>query len=180
MYVPNKEVIRVLDKFFKSNNINYALIGGLAITSYRNIRNTNDLDFVVSVSPYEVDKLYDLILKQLNIEYCELHHSIITINIKFISVDIIPAETIFEEKLLKDAKYRNIFATKCRVGKLEDLLLLKLSISGMEERHLRDVEGICKKCKDIIDYKYLKKSIIILHMEDKIPYLNSLLENKIK
>lgn len=171
--------IRELIRFFNKHNINYALIGGSALHYYNESRVTQDFDFVVTVDAYDISNLVDAINRDLCPTVCNPHHSILTIQLFGFNIDIIPYFTNEEQRALRNAKLRNYWHTRCRIARIEDILLLKLGISDSEERHLKDVEFVCRDCKEFIDTKYLKEGIIALNMQRYVPYLNNLLGSNI-
>lgn len=141
-----RRVVKVLEKY----RINYCLAGGTAVVYYGVSRGTDDLDFFVAVDRDELDKVVGILHKELGLIPYEIKYGLLKLDIDGLRVDIIPYETYEERRALVKSKYRNIFGTRCKMVQLEDLLLLKLSISSTEERHLMDVKDICFYCKDKI------------------------------
>lgn len=175
-----KNGLRLVVKFLEKNNIKYCLAGGYAVVYYGVNRYTEDLDFFVAIDVYDCDKVLKNMQSELPITNFGLSTSLLKIFIDDLRIDIIPYYTPEEKRGLKNAKYRNVYGTKCKMIQLEDLLLLKLSIAGTEERHLNDVHHICNNCSDKIDIKYLKEGIRDLKMERFIPTLENLLNIKLK
>jgi len=174
-----QELEMIVD-FLEGHRINYCLAGGTAVVHYGAGRGTDDFDFFVAVETYELGELLNLMIKELPItEYVDSYKSLLKVFVNNQEVDIIPYITKEELRALNKARYINLDGIECRMIRLEDLILLKISISDTEERHSDDVIMLCESCCDIIDTEYLLDGIYNLGMERYKEYLEELLGYKL-
>lgn len=166
----------LVTSFFNRRGIQYCLAGGFAVASYGVKRFTDDLDFFVMVDTYDLPSLLESMSSELPVTGFDLQYrSLLKVYISGLRVDIISTSTPEEERGLKNASYLTIFGVRCRTIKLEDLLLLKLSIAWSEKRHAIDVELICKQLGSSLNIVYLRQGIKDLNLEAQTGVIESLL-----
>lgn len=150
--------------------IDYALVGSLACTTLGEARFTNDIDIVVQLDVFDAARLCDEFsapefnfLKEKVLEEVEkgrmfnILHPESSNKIDF----MLAGETQWASRQLGRALRREVLGVgDCRVAAPEDIILGKLLYyqEGGSEKHVRDITGILKISRAIIDREYLDRS----------------------
>lgn len=172
-------VLESLIKKFKTQNIDFAMIGAFAVGSAGYIRVTDDLDFIVPLS--DSKKIHDIMV---NLDYKSIqftnefatYASDIEI---FGRVDFLFAHREISSKMLKRAKEKPLFGGKMTVKVLdpEDIIGLKIqSIVNNPDRTVKDsidIENIIKINRDSLDMGQIREYFKLFNREDD---LNKILE----
>lgn len=148
-----------LNKFFNENNIPYAIIGGIATSFWGEPRYTRDVDFTI-VTDKNTEELV-LLLKEKGFD--ATYQVIPQIRIKkddFIA-DILYSKNHFEEQLVMQAEECEMYDNKVRMGRAEDIILMKLQVT--RHRDLLDIENILSHKNDL-DWGYLKGNLFSMNL----------------
>lgn len=163
------EYFRKSFQLLKSTNIDYLIIGGVAVGVWGEPRLTEDIDVIVFISKKDVRK----ILLKANKNGFIFNEKVILENVKNTGVfkifyreyhlDFLIASTELEQSALKRKIKVQIFGEHVFVPSKEDLLLFKI-IPG-REKDLLDAKGVAIRYKGKLDRVYLKKWAEILSDE---------------
>jgi hypothetical protein len=161
-----QEEIRFSDYFrasidlIESSDIDYLIIGGVAVGVWGNIRVTEDLDLIIFISPKNLKVLLEK-AKSSGFKFDEKTISkqakevgVFKIFYKNYHLDFLIASTDLERSALKRKKKVKIFDKEVFVPSKEDLLLLKI-IPG-RPKDLLDAESIANRQRNKLDVEYLR------------------------
>ena len=161
-------------KEFQNKNIDFAVIGGLALHEFGVSRATNDIDFLVLIS--DKDKVKK-IMTGLNYEL--RHESIDVMNFfnkdsGFDRIDFLIANRKYALEMLQRAVFKETFAGKSKIKflKAEDQIGLKVQSSTNDpERYHQDMADIEKlieyNCKSL-DISIIKEYFKIFKREKEL------------
>lgn len=160
------EVLKIVVQRLADSGINYMVSGSVAGNFYSQPRMTRDIDMVIQLSRFEVDKIYHLFEGDFYIERDSIVAALkdrgmfnIIHNEKVIKIDfIIAAHTEYEKvkfqrRVLKDIEGINLFLIS-----LEDLILSKLlwAKDSRSELQLNDVKNLTTFDREGLDLAYLE------------------------
>jgi hypothetical protein len=168
------EIVEILN----SNQIEYAVMGGLAVKAYAIPRNTKDVDVTVSISVDEVPALI-AILRKHDFEVTESSQrgwldrvagmpvmKVIRYHEgKAIEVDLFIAETEFQRSVISRRRTYDTPEGTFDFVSAEDLVLLKLVAS--RPRDLLDVQDVLFTMGQL-DESYLRKWAKFLAIEERL------------
>jgi predicted nucleotidyltransferase len=166
-----KLVLEKLLTAFKEQNIQYALMGGLAMGLLGAGRTTVDIDFLVNRD--DMEKV-DPIMRHLGYE-CRYRSENVSQYVSplkvFGEVDFLHAFREASLQMLQRAEEKEVFGTiKIKSLIPEDLIGLKLqAIKNNPERQQREMEDILfliNDYKDKIDWSLIEQYVNILKMEE--------------
>ena len=152
-----------LDEFCKENEINYAVIGGIAVITYGYPRSTNDIDITVLCDLEELEEVFQLFTK----EYIPIlteplnffkRNFILPLKDKItgIKIDIAAGLTVFDDTIIKRRKRTKLGEAEFYICTLEDLIIYKLFAERSQD--MADVEKLFQENNDNIDSNYLIKT----------------------
>ena len=149
-----------LQKVLDDAGIPSAVIGGIAIGAWGKARLTRDGDIKILLRREEHKRLLDLLK-----DYRPLHANpanalrqngiVFVQDSRQVRIDIMLADTKFDETLIARARQVEINSCSLRVCSPEDLIVLK--IIALRPQDQFDVIGIVQKQSDVLDYAYITK-----------------------
>lgn len=160
---PLQYQLKQLAKLMKDTKVDYAVLGGVAVSIYGEPRLTFDIDVTLILN----NKTIDGFLKKAR----KFGFSPLAPNIrKFIKAtgvmpmkffknkvtgrcDFIIAQNILEHLCIKRAHLKKIYSTNIKLISPEDLLIHK--ITSQRPRDLEDAQGILERQKGKLDMKYI-------------------------
>ena len=179
---PLLKSLKELCLFFENGEMDYMLVGGVAVGIWGEPRATVDLDFLVSVSIDSFDLLKEK-LRESN-RFVFIHEqpmvfekvALLRATLKSnpdISVDFLFADSVFKKEALKRKLTVSVMGFPVHIAAPEDLILLKL-LSGRPQDRL-DAKRILEIQKGNLDHAYLKKWKDHLLPETSFPDLDEFL-----
>ena len=118
-------------QFLNSNDVEYLLIGGWAVSIYGNPRLTKDIDFLISSKDENIDKLKKA-LEEFGVPLIDMEEfkkdkdSFIRIGVSPIQIDVLKeASGIIMEECYKRKKILNIDNIKIKIIAIKDLIINK-------------------------------------------------------
>lgn len=155
--------LRGIIRLLKGFEINYAILGGLALAVWGRERVTKDIDIIISIEEDKLNNLLDTLktypfrirssLKRIG-ESLLIFATYEDENTGFpIEVDLFIAQTEYQREALKRAVEIEILEQKLRIVTSEDLILYKLLANRPIDRV--DAEALIEANKDNIDKTYL-------------------------
>lgn len=155
--------LKQLVKLMKDVRLNYAVLGGVAVSIYGEPRLTFDIDINVMLDNKKLDgflnkaKRYGFLPLPSNIKKFIKITGVIPMKFSKNKVtgkcDFIIAQNILEYTGIKRARYKKIYSIKVKLISPEDLVLHK--ITSERPRDLEDVQGILIRQRDKLDIKYI-------------------------
>lgn len=135
--------LRDLTEYFKRQNIVVLLIGGYAMEIYGVIRQTLDIDFLIS------DEYFDKIKKRMSekgyrlIAETENFMRFYNFEASLSDIDFLVVNETTFENLFKKSKSGKVGTAQCNVPSVEHLIALKLhAIKNNPDREARDIADI--------------------------------------
>ena len=155
-----KDILFDALKIISSLQIDYCLIGALAVIYYGCVRATRDADFIALIDNKEIlkQKQEELTKSDYQVEYRKGDFNdpvgdMLVIKKGNIKVDIILATKILQKNTVKNAHREDYLGYDLRIASPEDLILLKL-VSG-SYMDLYDVQNIYRSLKDKLNLDYI-------------------------
>jgi len=164
-----KKILKLIIKQFEKQNINYAIIGGVALAIWKVYRATGDIDFLLLKEDFpKVEKIlyslsYKSIYKSENVaQFCS--NSTI-----FGTIDFILAFRKYTRNMLKRAITKKIFnALTVKVLIPEDIIALKIQafINDPERKNqdLADITALLKKYGKSLNWQLLKEYFLLFNL----------------
>ena len=160
-----KDLIVCLEKA----QIDYMVIGGLAVAYYGEVRLTQDIDVAIDLLPSELNQLL-LAIKNKFLPLVEDPESFVretwVLPVKHkktsIRVDVVFSGTFFEKKAILEAKKVEFEDVKIKFIPAEYLIVQKI-IAG-RARDVEDIKGIIKRQRQL-DYEKITKILDSLSQE---------------
>jgi predicted nucleotidyltransferase len=163
----NNPLIQSLKKlclFFDEQEIEYMLVGGLAVGIWGEPRATIDIDFLVSIKTEDFNLLKQKI--EISKKFIFIHDEpMIVGKISFlratlksnkdISVDFLFADNDFKHAALKRKEPVQVADFSVNISTPEDLIILKLLSSRPQDR--LDAKKVLEIQKEHLDRKYMQK-----------------------
>ncbi len=141
-------------KLFKKNNVDYCLIGGLAMLLHNGRANTVDIDFYVLVNDLkEVEHLF----KKGNIPVRHAGEYQLKAKIHEVPIDILFADHYVGMDVVERAIEKKLGDIFIRVATPEDLIVLKSLADRSIDR--RDIEELRELFKGKLDETYIEKKL---------------------
>ncbi|PIU83361.1 MAG: hypothetical protein COS68_04445 [Elusimicrobia bacterium CG06_land_8_20_14_3_00_38_11] len=138
-----KKVFEILITEFQKNKIDFALIGGHALSFAGVERSTVDIDFAVLL---EKSDIVDGIMKKYGYKVFHKTQDVANYSSPFAEfgqVDFLFAHRKYALQMLKRAKPEEIFGSKIKIAKPEDLIGLKIQSSSNDpQRYHKDMADI--------------------------------------
>ncbi len=172
------ELIKNMVDAFESLNINYFITGSIASIFYGEPRFTNDIDIVAEVETGHVNELLKLFsVKDYYLSADAIHGAIKSkqmFNIihpaSGLKVDVmISKNSDFDQsRFSRIRKCLTVKETKVNFSSPEDVIIMKMKYykDGGSEKHLRDITGMLKISKEIIDINYIEKWVNNLNLNE--------------
>ena len=157
------DIIQILIKVCRKENIPIVLMGGIATSFYARPRATYDIDGIIYVERDKLDKFLPAVGKK-GFQYNRTNPVRLIQNLPFLTlfhkrdklyVDLYIAENEFQKRIIERAKKIKLGSVRVDIVSLEDLILLKL-LTG-RERDVDDVRNIICENFRMLDCEYLKK-----------------------
>ncbi len=159
-----KQQLAATVKFLTTLDIDYVIIGGIAVSIYGRPRFTADIDVNIVLEKERVDiflkegKKYGFYPIRKNIKMVVKKTGVIPMRYlkgKTIGLcDFIIAENTIERLALKRAKTKKIDSVKAKLVTPEDLIIHKLTSPRAQD--LEDVRGVLLRQKGKLDTAYIK------------------------
>ncbi|MBD3198138.1 MAG: hypothetical protein GF317_24020 [Candidatus Lokiarchaeota archaeon] len=152
-----QNILSRLSRIFKSSEIEYVIVGGIAVNYYGHIRATQDIDIIIEdnlTKIYEFVALletnnFDVMRDQLEIAIKEKTQISIFDNKSFLRLDLKVAAEASEYDALQNATKQMIFDNELHLASLEYVLIGKLMYMGRIE-NIQKSELL--EYQDVIDF----------------------------
>lgn len=144
--------LQKLVKILEKNEIQYCLIGGMAVLLYGGRASTIDFDFYILSN--EKEKILEILTPFIS-KLQKLGDSQYKFKFKAIPVDLLIADEFLGEQVIRRAKKKTFVGVKVKVATPEDLILLKkVADRSIDQRDISELEEIFS---DTLDRKYIQK-----------------------
>ncbi len=179
--MPGETVLQVLHQLWRalaSLSVPAAVIGGLAVSAWKHIRATHDVDLLVAI---EDPRLPEILagLRKANIFHRRTPPILTLGNMRVLQlayapgefgidvrVDLVIADSEFEQSALARALETEQFNGGIRVVQCDDLILFKLMAGRIIDR--ADAAYLLRLNRDSLDLNYLKPWATRLSLDDDL------------
>lgn len=172
------ELLGYLVEVFESLGITYFITGSVASIFYGEPRFTNDIDVVTDIQEKHIKSLLRLFKEDDFYISGEAMKKAIDRRIQFniihpasgLKIDVI----ICKKNTYDDTRFKRIKRISPIKDKManfsspEDVIIMKMKYykEGNSEKHLRDIAGILKISRDIVDMDYIQKWVTKFGLSD--------------
>jgi hypothetical protein len=113
-----QEQVEQLFTIFSERNINYLLVGGIALLSYIDGRNTQDIDFILAIE--DLQRLPEIVIVNKNKDF-------IRADFQSLQIDLLLTNNLLFDLVLREYSAEREFSDNMvRCATVEGLILLKL------------------------------------------------------
>lgn len=167
-----KNVLKSLIELFQKNDIDFALIGGLALHVYHVDRATSDIDFLVLVE--DKNKVKELLIQEGYISVYETNNvmNMYNPNPDFGRVDFLFAQRKYTLTMLKNATIKKLFDLDVKFANVEDIIGLKVQSSSNDnsryDQDMSDIKKLIKNNKENINMMLVKEYFDIFNRSSEL------------
>lgn len=150
-------------KLFKAASIDYAILGGVAVSLYGEPRLTFDIDINIMLDKnklgdfLKVARKYGFMPLPANIKKFVRDTGVIPVKFSKNKAkgrcDFIVAQNILETLCIKRARLRKVYSVKARIVTAEDLIIHK--ITSRRPKDLEDAHGVLIRQRGKLDTRYI-------------------------
>lgn len=176
--------LKYLSKLLKAINVNYAIIGGIAVSVYGEPRATFDIDVSIIFNIGDIDfflksaKKYGFTPLPSNIDNFVKTTAVIPMEFSkdkmFGRCDFIIAQNSLEFSAIKRARFKKLFSMRVKLITPEDLVLHKITSS--RARDLEDLQGLLIRQSGRLDMDYINYWLKKVAVANKQPKLLKIFE----
>lgn len=148
------KTLQKIIKIFNEAQVEYCLIGGLAMMLHHGRANTVDIDFYILVE--NLKEIKDL-FKSKNIQVKEAGNFQLKARLNSVPIDLLWADHYLGVEVVYRSVEKKLGDLFVRVATPEDLILLKMIANRSIDR--RDVEELRELFKGKLDEKYISRKI---------------------
>ncbi len=180
-----QNIMRNLTNYLEEKNIDYAIVGGIAILFYGLVRSTQYLDIIVDQKMLDISDFVSFLTnngfhiseEDLQIALNEKSHSTIFYKDLLFRVDLKGIYSNTEQETVKTAQKKKFAEFEFRLCSPESLIVHKLVYGS--ERDLEDALAIFIRLKEKFDFSELERFAIMLNMEKQLEELINISEKSI-
>ncbi len=158
-----EELVKDITKILEEQEIEYVIIGGVAVAGWGNIRTTRDIDIIINLKEKQIKPLETALKKEeLNATEYEIkkalqektHFTIFDKKSEY-HIDAKGCYTEKEKRSLGTKKAAKLWDKKIYIASPEDIIANKLVFKS--EQDIKDAEGILVRQREKLDRKYLEE-----------------------
>ncbi|KXB03208.1 hypothetical protein AKJ45_02220 [candidate division MSBL1 archaeon SCGC-AAA261F19] len=176
------ETLSLVCKFLNKENIDYVLVGGLAVNFHGVPRTTMDIDIILNIGEGRIPKLVNFLIQNdfladaEDIEDALRESSHCTIHDKrsMIRLDIKGVYGEMDRRTLERRRSFEYGGIKIQIASPEDTIASKLLFGS--EQDLKDAEGIYIRQHEKLDMEYLEETCKELGVGGEFKYLKKRVE----
>ena len=165
------EILQIVCSYLNENDINYVIVGGVAVMYHGVPRTTVDIDFLLQIEEEQISSFADFLNSKgfkasatdILVAFNEKSHSTLFFKETLLRLDIQGINSDFDRMTLDRAILVDLFGTMVRIGSAEDTIVNKILFQG--EQDLRDALGIIKRNPKNLDFDYIQSTCQMLGIE---------------
>jgi hypothetical protein len=169
------ELLIIIARVFEKLKIPYFITGSIAAMTYGEPRFTNDIDMVADIKDWDIPGLIHYFPEPEYYIDADSINQAIQFKSQFkilhlpsgLKIDvIIKKKTFFDNSRFSRIKRLRLEEKEINFASPEDVIIKKMEYykMGSSEKHLRDITGILKIYRGMIDFEYLKHWISIFDL----------------
>jgi hypothetical protein len=158
-----EEMLREIVEILNKTNINYVIVGGIAVSSWGNVRTTRDVDIILLLNEENLKKLVKVLKdsnfliteEDIRIAIKEKSHFTIFDKLSIYHIDAKGVYGIKESESLRNKRKISLDGLDCWIASPEDTIANKLLFG--REQDIKDAEGIYVRQLKRLDMELLEK-----------------------
>jgi hypothetical protein len=166
------EILQFVCSYLNENEIEYVIVGGVAVMYHGVPRTTVDIDFILKIEDARISafvdflnsKGFDASTEGIRAALNEKSHSTTFYKKSLLRLDIQGVYSEFDRLTLERAISVDMFGTSLRIGSVEDTLVNKILFQG--EQDMRDALGILKRNHEKLDFEYIQSTCEMLGIRE--------------
>jgi len=178
-----RDILDLVCNFMNENNINYVIVGGIAVLFYGNPRTTMDIDCVIQIDDKNIVHLIKFLQdndffadeEDMRAAFEERSHCTVEDKETMFRLDIKGVYDEMDERTIKNRKMVKFGNIVIYIASPEDTIANKLLFS--REQDLNDAQGIYVRQYDVLDMEYLENVCEKLGVRDALYDLRRNYEN---
>jgi hypothetical protein len=167
------EILQFVCSYLTENEIDYVVVGGVAVMYHGVPRTTVDIDLILQINDEEItafveflnSKKFNVTAEDMRVALKEKSHSTVFFAKSLLRLDIQGVNSQFDRMTLDRAITAELFNTAIKLGTAEDTLINKILFQG--EQDLRDALGILSRKQHELDFAYIESTCKQLGILDK-------------
>ncbi len=168
------EILQLVCEFLNKNEIQYVIVGGVAVMYHGVPRTTVDIDIIMQIDDEQIQPFVEFLNSRgfsssatdIRLAFAENSHSTSFFKDTLLRLDIQGVNSAFDKMTLDRAIEVNLFGTLVRIGSIEDTFVNKILFQG--EQDLRDALGILKRNSDNLDLEYIQSTCEMLGILEQL------------
>lgn len=166
------EILQFVCSYLNQNNIEYVVVGGVAVMYHGVPRTTVDIDFIIQLDDSAIPAFVDFLnskgftasTEDLRAALDEKSHSTFFFKKSLLRLDIQGVNSEFDKMTLERAFSVDMLGSSVMIGSAEDTLVNKILFRG--EQDMRDALGIFARNQENLNFGYIKSTCTMLGIED--------------
>jgi len=169
-----RDILDLVCNFMNENNINYVIVGGIAVLFYGNPRTTMDIDCVIQIDDINIPPLVKFLQdndffadeEDMKAAFKERSHCTVEDKGTMFRLDIKGVYNEMDERTIKNKKTVKLDHIVIYIASPEDTIANKLLFS--REQDVNDAQGIYARQYDVLDMEYLENVCEKLGVRDAL------------
>ncbi len=166
------EILQFVCSYLNENEIDYVVVGGVAVMFHGVPRTTVDIDFILQIDDDAIPSLVDFLnskgftasVEDIRAAFDEKSHSTSFYGESVLRLDIQGVISEFDRMTLKRAILIDMLGTFVMLGTAEDTIVNKILFQG--EQDMRDALGILTRKGDSLDFDYIRSTCSMLGIQN--------------
>ena len=167
------EILKFVCSYLNENEIEYVVVGGVAVMYHGVPRTTVDIDLILQIKDDEIPAFVEFLnvngfsatAEDMRIALKEESHSTVFFADSLLRLDIQGVNSQFDRMTMDRAITTELFNTTIKLGTAEDTVINKILFQG--EQDLRDALGILSRKQQQLDFAYIESTCRQLSILDK-------------
>ena len=178
------EILQFVCSYLNENEIDYVVVGGVAVMYHGVPRTTVDIDLILQIDDEKIPAFVEFLntnrfsatVEDMKIALSEKSHNTVFYADSLLRLDIQGVNSQFDRMTLDRAIKTELFNTPLKLGTAEDTIINKILFQG--EQDLRDALGILSRKQQQLDFTYIESTCKQLKILDK--WKSLIEESKVK
>jgi hypothetical protein len=166
------EILQLVCTYLNDNEIEYVIVGGVAVMYHGVPRTTVDIDIILQLNEEQILSFTEFLnttgfstsISDIQTAFKEKSHSTAFFKDTLLRLDIQGVYSDFDKMTLDRAIMVELLGTTIKIGSVEDTLVNKILFQG--EQDLRDALGILIRDPEKLDFDYIRSTCDMLGIGD--------------
>lgn len=162
------EILQFVCEYLNKNEIEYVVVGGVAVMYHGVPRTTVDIDIILQFDDEEILAFVEFLnsngfsasTEDILVAFSKKSHSTSFYGKSLLRLDIQGVNSEFDRMTLERSTLVDMFGTHIKIGSAEDTLVNKIFFQG--EQDLRDALGILARNRENLDFEYIRSTCNML------------------